>query len=234
VNGEDGLPDMAIGRLPASTVEEVKTMVAKILAYESGEANLSQVSVLVADNPDEAGDFQADAEDVASLFGSRPLKKIYLSELGSSAATEATLRAFDEGAFVMSYIGHGGIHLWAHENFFNIGHTTSLTPQPQQPVLLTMNCLNGYFHFPYFNSLAEELVKAEGKGAIAAFSPSGMSLNAPALQYHRAILEELLHGGHERLGDATLRAQASYLRSGVFPELLSIYHLFGDPALKLR
>jgi hypothetical protein len=36
--------------------------------------------------------------------------------------------------------------------------------------------LNGYFHFPYFNSLSEELVKAEGKGAIAAFSPSGMSL----------------------------------------------------------
>ena len=24
-----------------------------------------------------------------------------------------------------------------------------------------MNCLNGYFHFPYFNSLAEELLKAE-------------------------------------------------------------------------
>jgi hypothetical protein len=35
-------------------------------------------------------------------------------------------------------------------------------------------------HFPYFDSLAEALVKAEGKGAIAAISPSGMSFDAPA------------------------------------------------------
>ena len=40
-----------------------------------------------------------------------------------------------------------------------------------------MNCLNGYFHFPYFNSLSEELLKVEDKGIIAAFSPSGLSLD---------------------------------------------------------
>jgi len=47
-------------------------------------------------------------------------------------------------------------------------------------VVLTMNCLNGYFHLPYFDALAEELLKAEDKGAIAVLSPSGLSLNAPA------------------------------------------------------
>lgn len=55
-----------------------------------------------------------------------------------------------------------------------------LAPQSNQPILLTMTCLNGYFHFPFFDSLSEKLVKADGKGAIAAFSPRGMSLNAPA------------------------------------------------------
>ena len=97
-----------------------------------------------------------------------------------------------------------------------------------------MNCFNGYFHFPYFNSLAEELVKADGKGAIAAFSPSGLSLNGPAHRYHQALLHELFSGRHQRLGDAVLAAQESYAESGAFPELLSIYHLLGDPALILR
>ncbi len=97
-----------------------------------------------------------------------------------------------------------------------------------------MNCLNGYFHFPYFNALSEELVKAEGKGAIAAFSPSGLSLNGPAHRYHQALLQELFNGSHERLGDAVLAAQVAYAETGAFPELLSIYHLFGDPALVLR
>ena len=97
-----------------------------------------------------------------------------------------------------------------------------------------MNCLNGYFHFPYFNSLAEELLQAEGKGIIAAFSPSGLSLNAPAHLFHKALLDEVVNQDHERLGDAILAGQAAYADTGAFPELLSIYHLFGDPALRLR
>ena len=75
---------------------------------------------------------------------------------------------------------------------------------------------------------------APDKGAIAAFSPSGWSLNTPAQVYHRAVLEQLVHGGRTRLGDALVDAQSVYAETGSFPELLSIYHLFGDPALTLR
>ncbi len=159
---------------------------------------------------------------------------ISLNALGASATTEAIVETFDKGASVVSYMGHGGIHLWASENVFNVFQVPSLQPQAQQPLLLTMNCLNGYFHFPFFDSLAEKLVKAEGAGAIAAFSPSGLSVNGPAHRYHKALLEELVSGRHERLGDAVLAAQTVYANTGAFLELLSIYHLLGDPALTLR
>ena len=144
------------------------------------------------------------------------------------------VQAFDEGASVVSYIGHGGIDRWANESLLHRSSVGSLSPQAQQPLVLTMNCLNGYFHFPFFNSLSEELVKAENKGAIAAFSPSGLSLNGPAHLYHQALLNELFHGAHLRLGDAVLAAQEAYAETGAYPELLSIYHLLGDPALTLR
>ena len=235
VNGEDLLPDLAIGRLPAATVEEARAMVGKIVAYETGDVTLEGTTVLVADNADRAGNFQADAEKIAStLLSSREVKKIYLSQLSRAATRSAIVEAFDEGASLMSYLGHGGIVIWASENVFNLSDVDSLEPQAQQPLLLTMNCLNGYFHFPYFNSLSEELVKAEGKGAIAAFSPSGLSLNTPAHLYHKALLQELFNGSHERLGDAVLAAQEAYAETGAFPELLSIYHLLGDPALRLK
>jgi hypothetical protein len=97
-----------------------------------------------------------------------------------------------------------------------------------------MNCLNGYFHFSYFDSLAEALLKAEARGAVAAFSPSGLSLDAPAHRMHQLLLEALFQERHERLGDAVLAAQSRYASTGAFPELLSIYHLLGDPALELR
>ena len=75
-------------------------------------------------------------------------------------------------------------------------------------------------------SLAVELLKAEDKGVVAAFSPTGLSLNEPAHRFH-----ELLRQGHARLGDAVLSAQSAYAASGLFPELVSVYHLLGDPAL---
>jgi hypothetical protein len=97
-----------------------------------------------------------------------------------------------------------------------------------------MNCLNGYFVAPAFDSLAESLLKAEGRGAIASFSPSGLSLDGPAHQYHRALMQALTSGRHERLGDAVLAAQKTYADSGLMPELLSVYQLLGDPAMSIR
>jgi hypothetical protein len=234
VNGEDSLPDVAIGRLPAANVDEARTMVRKILDYEA-RSPLGGALVLVADDPDEAGDFPADAEDLAAtVLATVETEKIYLDRLGIEGTREAIARAFDDGASLVSYVGHGGIHLWANEDIFSASSVESLAPQGAQPVLLTFNCLNGYFHFPYFDSLAEELLKAEGKGAIAAFSPSGLSLNGPAHRFHRALLTELVSRQHRRLGDAVMAAQEAYAETGAFPELLQIYHLLGDPALRLR
>jgi hypothetical protein len=166
-------------------------------------------------------------------LASREVQRIDLSALGA-ATRPAILAAFDDGASFVSYLGHGGIAVWASENVFNNSDVQNLAPQPRQPLLFTMNCLNGYFHFPPMNSLAEELLKADGKGAVAAFSPSGLSVNAPAHLLHQAVLAEVLSGRHRRLGDAVLAAQARYAQSGAFPELLAIYHLLGDPALSLR
>ena len=184
-------------------------MVEKIVAYETGEAGLHRAAVvLVADNPDRAGNFEADADALAAtVLASKNPEKIYLSRLGTAATRNAIVQSFDEGASLMSYLGHGGIHLWASENFFNRRDVASLGLQAQQPLLLTMNCLNGYFHFPYFNSLAEELVLARDKGAIAAFSPSGLSLNGageplPQSAAARALQWESRAAGRCGLGRA--------------------------------
>jgi hypothetical protein len=131
-------------------------------------------------------------------------------------------------------MGHGGTAVWASENIFNNLDVATLGAQGQQPLLMTLNCLNGFFHFPPLDSLAEAFVKAEGKGAVAAFAPSGLSVNDAAHAYHKAVLEEIESGRHARLGDAILAAQGTYADSGTMPELLSIYHLFGDPALTIR
>jgi hypothetical protein len=233
VNGEDGLPDLAIGRLPARTVGEAEALVSKLLAWEDSGQDLAGQAVLVADTPDGAGDFEADVEDIrASFLSARSTTTLKVSELGG-ATRPAILDSFDEGASLMSYVGHGGTTVWSSANVLRSGDAPSLRAQSQQPMLLTMNCLNGYFVAPNLEALPEALLKAQGRGAIAAFSPSGLSLDGPAHQYHRAVMAEITNGQHERLGDALLAAQKAYAQTGLMPELLAVYQLLGDPGMRI-
>ena len=133
----------------------------------------------------------------------------------------------------MSYVGHGGTAVWAGENVLNDWDVPSLRAQSRQPLLLTLDCLNGYFVAPNLDALPEALLKAEGRGVVGAFSPSGLSLDGPAHEYHRAVMAELASRKHERLGDAILAAQRSYAETGLMPELLAVYQLLGDPAMRI-
>ena len=233
VNGDDALPDLAIGRLPAATVEQAQVLVEKLIAWEDSGQGLSGQAALVADNPDLAGDFEADARDIAASFLVGRSQLLLLSQLGPGTRP-AIQDALNAGLSLLSYVGHGGAAVWAGENVWNSWDAPSLQAQSQQPFLLTMNCLNGYFVAPAFDSLSESLLKAEGRGAIASFSPSGLSLDGPAHQYHRALMAELTSGTHERLGDAVLAAQKAYAQTGLMPELIGVYHLLGDPAMRVQ
>ena len=234
MNKNDKLPDLAIGRLPATTKEQAETLIGKVLAWEDSGQGLAGKAIFVVDNPDIGGDFEAEADDVRrSFLDGRSTTTLKLRELGADTRP-AILGAFDDGASLMSYVGHGGPAVWASEDVLNSWDAPSLRAQSQQPLLMTMNCLNGYFVAPNFDSLSEALLKAEGRGAIAAFSPSGLSVDGPAHQYQRALMAELTRGRHERLGDAILAAQRDYAETGLMPELLSVYHLFGDPAMRIQ
>ena len=114
----------------------------------------------------------------------------------------------------MSYLGHGGVAVWASENVWNDWDVPALLPQAEQPFVLAMDCLNGYFHHPSVDALGEELVKAEGKGAIGAFAPSSLSVHWAAAIYHELLVRELTSGRHERLGRRDPRGADRLHRSG--------------------
>jgi hypothetical protein len=222
---------VAVGRLPAKTLEEAQALVQKVLEWEGQD--LGGPAVLVADNPDKAGDFEADVLDIKTSFlADRATRTLFLRELGAGTRSEI-LSSFDAGASLMSYVGHGGAAVWASENVLNSWDPPKLLAQSRQPLILTFNCLNGYFVAPNYDSLSEAFLKVEGRGAVGAFTPSGLSLDAPAHRFHRALMAEITSGKHERLGDAVVAAQAAYAEEGVMPELLAIYHLLGDPGMRI-
>ena len=132
----------------------------------------------------------------SSREGTRP-RSSSDSSPNRDVARAQILDAFNQGLSLISYVGHGGGAVWAGENILNSSDPAALLAQPRQPFMLTMNCLNGYFIAPFYESLAEGFLKAPGKGTIAAFSPSGLSLDGPAHLYHRAVMQEITSGQHQ-------------------------------------
>ena len=74
----------------------------------------------MADNPDAAGDFEQNANEIAStILASREPERIFLREKGA-ATRPAIVAAFDAGRSFVSYVGHGGTVVWASENIFKL------------------------------------------------------------------------------------------------------------------
>ncbi len=126
VSGEDLLPDMHLGRLPARTAAEAQAMVDKIKSYD---ANLpadgwNEKALFVADNPDSGGDFHALSDSMVSQLpvDYTPDKVYYgLNYTDAAAAKQALKAAVNQGRLLVSYIGHANSGAWTSEKIYEIG-----------------------------------------------------------------------------------------------------------------
>ncbi len=198
VDGSDHLPDLLIGRLPVQTPEDARSVVDKIVEYEShpvpGVWNADVL--LVADDADTAGDFADSSQSHAAAHVTPPFSTTahycdgtspYLSDCSSRDTTEigtAVLSRWNQGALLVQFTGHASWHQWAAERFFHLDDLAELRNGSRLPVVVEMTCFTGAFHRPE-PTLDESLVVLDGGGAVAAWGATGLGVGT----------------GHARLSD---------------------------------
>ena len=247
VNGSDILPDMHIGRLLVQTSSQAGTMVGKILNYEqnppSGDWNKD--AIFVADDADVAGDFAALSDDIVDNYipSSYTAQKVYYKVTHSTVdgTRAAIVDAINEGRLLVNYIGHGYIKYWAGEKIFRIEDIASLNDNDKLPMMLSMTCLDGYFHAPniILPCLDESIVSAEGKGAVASWSPTGSGLATGHHYLNRGFFTAVFTDNIAEIGMATYLGKLKlYTETGgegsPFRDLMDTFVLFGDPFMKLN
>jgi autotransporter-associated beta strand protein len=232
---DDGAPELAVGRLPAMTDAELQGMVDKIIVYESsGEEDWQKRIILAADNADDGGDFETSSEQVGRLIpGGYTTEKVYLTTNNLAEARSNLLQDVNAGALFMNYFGHSGIDRLATEGLLTSADLGLLTNKDRYPVLTAMSCVMGQFAVPGYDCLGETLMVSSNSGAIAVWSPSGLSLNNPAETLCEGFYGAMFNNGEGILGDAVLKALRSYEGSGRAPYMLGIYNLLGDPGLMI-
>lgn len=232
VEGDDVLPEMCIGRLPAADAAMAERVVTRLLACEQSTAPAPAHAMFVAD--DEPAFEQLNETLAAMLPAGLAPDRLYLSQYGDPGVLTGDIeRGLARGEMIVHYNGHGSVTGWAGEDIFNTDDATGLT-NDDLPLVLTMTCLNGYFSQPFTYCLGEVFASAEYGGGLASFSPSGLSYTWEQNLLAPAIFDRIFNEGEDRLGTIVTEAKAEAHALGATDEMVSMFTLLGDPASRLK
>jgi hypothetical protein len=227
---DDGLPDVAIGRLPVQTKEEADAVISKIVSY--GQCDPVKEALLVADRVEQDDyDFEGSSEGLESILPHAVgIRRIFRSHYGSDAeAREAILGSINEGPLLVNYVGHGSVGLWRGD-LLTSTDTGGLANEKGLPLFVTMTCFNGFFQAPYMDSLGEALMKAPQGGAVAVWASSGLTIPEEQSVMNQEFMRLLFDRESLTVGEAARRAKASTTDQDV----RKTWILFGDPSMKLK
>ena len=223
----DGLGEIAVGRLPARTAEEVELMIGKSIAYESAPP---QGGVLLVSDRNDGIDFESGTGRLRSLVPAGvAVDEIVRGRLPDAATKSQVLDSVSRGKRIVSYFGHGSVDLW-NGGILTSADVSAMSGSNGLPLFLSITCLNGYFQDPALDGLAESLLKIRGGGPAAVWASSGMCGADEQLAMNLEMFRVLFESGPVTVGDAVLRAKGAASDSDV----RHTYLLFGDPSCRVR
>lgn len=232
----NGSPDVAIGRLPAQTPEQLTIITDKILAYENDlvTSDWRKKVLLIADGQDRS--FLADANKFRESISEAYQVELFAPEPGSQEAQQVITVQINSGQGIVAYFGHGSIGMWGKDQLFTVDDVAGLNNRTQPSIFINMTCLTGLFTHPKIESLSEALLWRRGGGAVAVLAPTSLTLAADQSQLSSALADKLFDQNAIRMGDALLYAWRNIPIEGGTGgnDVLNTFLLFGDPAMIVR
>ena len=252
VAGDDPLPDMALGRLTVQTEAEADLVVDKVIDYDRRpEVGLWQSRVLlIADdlsNLDNPGAverwFLWDAETMAENYlpPELDLVKLYLAQYPLEGRTkprarDAFIRSFNEGALILTFLGHGNWRTLAHERMFVVSRDLGAIDNGRRLPLMYMAASQvGPFDDPVRSSMPEDLLKLPEGGIIGMISATRVGYHGSNMTLAFRFHEQMYRTGrgYVPVGLALMEAKQLVRLSDLDRRNVQRYSLIGDPATRL-
>ncbi|MEA3475441.1 MAG: type IX secretion system sortase PorU [Candidatus Cloacimonadota bacterium] len=226
-------PEMMIGRIPCQTITELEIVIDKIINYTTNpnygfwrsRVMISADDVLQhGDNDQPQHTNTAECSLAVFIDDNVELIKIYgidypLDELSNKPeANEAIIKTINNGVAIFVYIGHGGYDVLGDEDYFRSSDISKLNNSDMLPFFYAGSCNVGHFDSNTFESMAEKMLLAKDRGAIASYASSRSGGYGPY-----GIVSKLVNEAdrERRIGEIISTYSSS------------TYNLFGDPALRL-
>lgn len=218
LNSSDRGWDMMIGRWPVRNAIETQIVANKIRNYElTPELGLWKNRVIiVADdefgNPPSFNEFfhtqQAEGID-GHIPDSFDRRKVYLFEFEKDArgdkpgAREQLVDAWNDGALLLDYVGHGSPNLFAHEDVFRrTRDLPRLFNGGRLPLVYTASCSIGHFDDAISQGMGEELLRRAEGGAVAVISATRVVFSSPNVALNEIVFDFLFSTPSLSMGEA--------------------------------
>ena len=233
ING-DGRLEIAVGRLPATGVQDLQNSIAKIKAFELGGASHKK-AVALSDNPDSGGNFPDESDKYAvAHMKNLEVSRIYLGSSSAPTSTVARSQLFSalyNGCGYMTYFGHSTRLRLASEQLLSFTDVPSMANGSHPPIMVTMTCVVGDFGTPGVVTLGESLLNSSN-GAVAVVGP-GSKVGSDSCILSQLLTANIYEKDMARLGDA-VNAALNSLRASGLTGLSHAYNFMGDAALELK
>jgi hypothetical protein len=213
-------PDVAIGRLPCRTTDEVKTVVEKIITYENtayGQSWFNQMVVVGGDTFPTSTGYEGEATcDVASSYmNDFTIKKLYAST-GTLSGPDDIIAAVNQGCGFLLTRGRGGtdrVRMVMPEGAefiaFDIDSISQLNNKDMYPIVVLGECIHGRFDVgiiniikllqknPEYNvydciyeCIAWSLISEKNAGAIATVTNTNICFGDIGDKDHNGVLDD--------------------------------------------
>jgi hypothetical protein len=220
-------PDIAVGRWPVNSATEVAGLVRRTIEYE--QSDISPRALFAADGTE--AQFlnlnKSVIEDSALVLG----QNIHLD----GPTTQELGEAWQEGAWLVTYAGHGSPDRWGKDNVLNSHAVSDLKTDFAVPIVLQLTCLTGLFAHPSIVSLSEAML-LERNGPVAIVAATSLSLSNHQRPFGAAFIAALQDPTVERIGDAFHQAKRhlDIESNDALREISDTFTLFGDPSALIR
>ncbi|MBN2028789.1 hypothetical protein JW824_00955 [bacterium] len=241
LEGDDAVPDIAIGRIPIRKRTELEAVIEKIIQYEKESLGPWRNRYLLIGAGTKGGVFGSQSEYIIQhiLDPSFHAERLYLSGNLSDpyvGGTEDLLRHFREGTALINFRGHGGGAIWSDAGLLDLDDIELIENKGKLPVVTSMTCFTGDFTGGR-QSLGEALLCQEETGAIATWGATGLGWTWNDYYLLSEFCSILNSEPDLSLGEMLRRAKTAYLLTYGVGELpvseVHQYTLLGDPALRL-
>lgn len=242
--------DVAVGRMVIDGSRQAEELVDKVIDYHDLKSYGSWRNsvVMISDDADKSGDasLQVRQNQLADMIASQKpflnVKKIFLDSYEQETAAggnrypkarQDIFNAFEKGALVFNYLGHGGEDGLAHERVWEKTDGQNVQNRYKYPLFITITCEFSRFDNPYRPTAGEYTYWNPRGGAISMITTVRSIFQGPAENFNDRLSQYLFSYGQgagleTTIADALRRAKNSSPNSST-----NVVFFLGDPAMRL-